>query len=212
MKFKDSYIRIVQERAYFKNVYKKAQEIVSKLESKLKQLETINSRTKVEVDGVTFTFYKNGVGKDRPLGQYYGNNNIRVYVSNFYGGLDNFNFLRNGIPLKMKRVIVHELMHNEDDSRGVLGKEKIIDPQDDYSGYRNSDTEINARVVEKMTDSLTPYIRQLAKKGEYQRAFRLLMTGIKSTIDLSEYTTEKRQEFIKKLYTTFLGVVDDDDF
>ena len=106
---------------------------------------------------------------------------------------------------------MHELSHREEDENSVL-QQNINSDYDEDSGYMNSPTEINARIIEKLNFNLTPYIKQLAKKGEYQQAFRLLMKRLDVSNQLDGLTTDNRQKFIKNLYTTFLGVVDDDDF
>lgn len=206
MKFKEFYM--LQERRYFSHLLEKSVIIVDKLERKLKKMPSIDRGTRVEVDGVTFIFYKRGVKKDQ-LAVYDGNGRIKIYVDNQFGDTENFNFLKYGIPERMRGVLVHELSHMEEDLGGVLDNGMLPKFETETDDYFNSNTEVNARTLEFLDRHLTDHILQLAKSGDVKGAFRILMIRVLREPTMTYLTVKNKKRLLKITYTAFIQLVED---
>lgn len=208
MKFLQSYQSVIQEREYFTNLYKKTESIVNELEQELKKIDVIKSGTRVKVRGITFCFYKTGTRWKGTFAVSLGNKTIKLYMASIYGDTEDFNYLKKGLPKKVRSLLMHELSHAEEED-DFLEYGMRDNFETDFGDYYNSTTEINARILEDLKYNITPYIKQLASKGDYQHAFRLLMKGIKKNSDFSWYEAKNKNKVIKTLYTTFLNLIDD---
>lgn len=207
MKFKDFYL--LKERAYFTDVLGKVNATINKLEKKLSRLEKIESGTKVEVDGVVFILYK-GVKQDA-IAKYMGRGVIKIYLSQLYGDTKNFNYLKKGIPHQLRGIISHELTHNEEESGDTsFGEFGILSNYDEAGSYDyyNSDTEVNARIIEKLTMLLDEHIIELAQNGEKQKAFRMLLMKLDREGDIQHLDVENKKRLLKIMYTTFNQILD----
>lgn len=206
MKFKEFFV--LSERKYFADLLEKSVKTVDQLERKLKKTWSIKSGTRIEVDGIKFVFYKRGKNKDT-FAVYNRNNLIKIYVNNFYGENENFNFLKNGFPPRLRNLLIHELSHAEEDHNEVLDHGMLPDIDTNDKSYYNSTTEVNARIVAYLEENLTDYVLRLAKQGKTQDAFRVIIKKMRNTQDFKNSTDDNKKRYIKTMYSTFLKILDD---